>query len=79
MNNQIKQNVKKPPIINIGFIGWLRENLFSTWYNVIFTFLGIYILYLAIPPIFQWGVLDAVWSGDDRTVCEWYDENKVKY
>ena len=70
---------KKAPIVSIGIIGWLRENLFSTWYNTIFTILGIYILYLAIPPFFQWAILDAVWSGEDRTVCEWYDENKIKY
>ena len=79
MNNQMNQSVKKPPVINIGVIGWLRQNLFSTWYNTILTFLGIYILYVAIPPFFQWAILDAVWTGEDRTVCEWYDENKVKY
>ena len=71
--------LRKAPIVSIGIIDWLRKNLFSTWYNTIFTILGIYILYLAIPPFFQWAILDAVWSGEDRTVCEWYDENKVKY
>ena len=25
--------------------------------------LGIYILYVAIPPFFQWAILDAVWTG----------------
>ena len=45
MQNQIMQDAKKPPVINIGVIGWLRKNLFSTWYNVIFSFLGIYIIY----------------------------------
>ena len=79
MNNQMNQSVKKPPVINIGVIGWLRQNLFSTWYNTILTFLGLYILYVSIPPFFQWAILDAVWSGEDRTVCEWYDENNVKY
>ena len=34
MNNQINiRSLKKPPVINIGVIGWLRKNLFSTWYN----------------------------------------------
>ena len=73
------EQLKKPPVVTIGLIAWLRENLFSTWYNTVFTILGIYILYLAIPPFFQWAILDAVWSGEDRTVCEWYDENKIKY
>ena len=57
----------------------LRVIYFLTWYNSLFTLLGIYILYSIIPPIVQWGIIDAVWSGEDRTVCEWYDENKVKY
>ena len=26
MNNQIKQDVKKPPVISIGLIGWLTKN-----------------------------------------------------
>ena len=76
MNNQ---RVKKPPIIKIGIIEWIKQNLFSTWYNSFFTILGIYILYVTLPPFFQWAILDAVWTGDDRLVCEWYDENKIKH
>ena len=53
MQNQIMQDAKKPPVITIGVIGWLRKNLFSTWYNVILTSLGIYIIYVAIPPFFK--------------------------
>ena len=53
MNNQMNQSLKKPPVINIGVIGWLRQNLFSTWYNTILTFLGIYILYVTIPPFYN--------------------------
>ena len=70
---------RKAPIVSIGIIDWLRKNLFSTWYNSIFTVLGIYIIYLSIPPFFQWAILDAIWNGEDRTVCEWYDDDKVKY
>ena len=49
------EQLKKPPVVSIGFIGWLRENLFSTWYNTIFTILGIYILYLANSSFFSMG------------------------
>ena len=79
MENKLIIEKRKPPIASIGTIGWIKDNLFSTWYNSLFTLLGIYILYSIIPPIVQWGIIDAVWSGEDRTVCEWYDENKVKY
>ncbi len=75
----IEQKSKKPPIIKIGIIGWIKGNLFSTWYNSLFTLLGLYIFYLAIPPFFQWAIIDAVWIGDDRFVCEWYNEDKVKF
>ena len=75
----IEQQSTKPPIIKIGIIGWIKGNLFSTWYNSLFTLLGLYIFYLAIPPFFQWAIIDAVWTGDDRFVCEWYNEDKVKF
>ena len=74
-----RENLRKAPVVSVGFIGWIKNNLFSTWYNTLFTILGLYILYLAVPPFFQWAILDAVWSGEDRTVCEWYDEDKVKH
>ena len=41
MNNQTMSEIKKPPIVNIGVIGLLRKNLFSTWYNTIFTIIGL--------------------------------------
>ena len=28
------EQLKKPPVVTIGLIAWLRENLFSTWYNL---------------------------------------------
>ena len=74
-----RENLRKPPVVSIGILSWIRINLFSTWYNTLFSILGIYILYLTVPPLFQWAILDAVWTGEDRTACEWYDEDKVKY
>ena len=40
------EQIKKPPVISIGFIGWVKRNLFSTWYNTIFTILGIIFLFI---------------------------------
>lgn len=42
---------------------WLRENLFSTWYNTLLTVLVIWFLWVAFSGLFQWAVRDAVWSG----------------
>ena len=40
-----------PPITNVGVIGWLRSNLFSSWPNTVLTFAAIYLLYLTLPSL----------------------------
>lgn len=52
-----------PPASTIGVIGWLRENLFSSVSNSILTILGILLLAWTVPPILNWSLFDAVWSG----------------
>ena len=61
---------KPPPPTTVGVVGWLRANLFSSWGNTLFTFLGLYALLQLIPPAFQWLFWDASWTGTDRSVCE---------
>jgi general L-amino acid transport system permease protein len=57
------------PRSEVGVIGWLRANLFSSTTNTVFTLLAIAFLIWSVPPILNWTVFDAVWSGDDRTAC----------
>lgn len=52
-----------PPASTVGILGWLRTNLFSGPFNSILTILGIGLLLWSIPPILNWTVFDAVWSG----------------
>ncbi|MBX7146477.1 MAG: amino acid ABC transporter permease [Alphaproteobacteria bacterium] len=50
---------------------WLRTNLFSSFFNTILTFLALYLLYLIIPPLFNWLFLDANWhEGTSRADCQ---------
>ncbi len=58
-----------PAVTTVGIIGWLRGNLFSSWTNTGLTFLAIYLLYVAIPPVIQWAFIDADWTGDTREAC----------
>lgn len=58
-----------PPRNSIGAIGWLRRNLFSSPLNIALTLLAIGLLYLIIPPVLRWTVIDASWSGDNREAC----------
>jgi general L-amino acid transport system permease protein len=58
-----------PPVATVGAIGWLRKNLFSTWYDSAFTFGALYLVYLLVPPVVDWAFIDADWSGSTRDDC----------
>jgi len=60
---------REAPILERGAIAWVRHNLLSSPFNVFFTALGIYILYLVIPPFVHWAVLDANFSGTSKADC----------
>jgi general L-amino acid transport system permease protein len=51
-----------PPVTLVSPVGWLRQNLFSTWYNALLTVLvGAVLVVLAIQ-IVQWTVTEARWG-----------------
>ncbi len=58
-----------PPVSETGVIGWLKHNLFSTWYNSLGTIFILYLLYLALPPLVDWTLLSAVWGGNSNQEC----------
>ncbi len=58
-----------PPSGEIGVVGWMKKNLFSSTSNTILTLIGMYLLYLVVPGTLSWGVFDAVWSGENRLAC----------
>ena len=62
--SNLNDNIK-PPVVQIGIVGWLRNNLFSNWYNSLFTVLAVAFLSWFFPPIFQWIFVDAIWSHFD--------------
>lgn len=52
----------KPPVTVVGPWAWLRKNLFSTWYNVLLTLLGLWLLYLLLVPAIEWATTEARWG-----------------
>ena len=64
-----EEPVHAAPISEVGVVGWLRANLFSSTTNTILTLLGIGFIVWIVPPIFRWAFLDAVWEGDSREAC----------
>jgi len=51
----------KPPVTQVGIIGWIRTNLFKGWFNSILTLITVYILWVAIPPLIRWAFIDSLW------------------
>src|SRR5215468_3448280 len=58
-----------PPRATTGTIGWLRKNLFNSWVNMLLTLLGLYLVWLIVPPLIKFLLIDAVWDGAGRDDC----------
>ncbi|KTC38481.1 amino acid ABC transporter permease [Pseudomonas sp. ABAC21] len=58
-----------PPNKVFGPMAWMRANLFSSWLNTLLTLLAFYLIYLVVPPILNWAILDANWVGTTRADC----------
>lgn len=52
----------KPPQLTLGPLAWLRKNLFSTWYNILLTFFGLWLVYAIFKPALQWATTEARWG-----------------
>lgn len=58
-----------PPSTSVGAVAWLRSNLFSNGFNILLTLLAAYLVWLIVPPVLNWALLDANWSGSTRADC----------
>ncbi len=57
------------PLTEVGFVGWMRKNLFSSVTNTILTLIGFYLAYLAIYVFFNFTIFSANWVGDSGVAC----------
>ena len=59
----------RPAPLNMkGPIKWMKENLFSSILSSIITILSFYFLYVVVPPLVDWMILDATWSGTKEEI-----------
>lgn len=58
-----------PPIGTSGPIKWVRDNLFSSPFNIALTLLSIFFLYKILPGVIAWTFTDATWVAEDRNEC----------
>jgi general L-amino acid transport system permease protein len=53
--------IMKPPVTEVGMIGWMKANLFNGWFNSILTLVVLYLLWLSVPPLINWALIDSYW------------------
>jgi general L-amino acid transport system permease protein len=58
-----------PPLTSVGWLGWVRANLFGSAVSTVLTLLIILLLVVIVPPAIDFLFVDAVWSGLDREAC----------
>lgn len=52
----------KPPVVDIGVIGWIKSNLFNGWFNSVLTVVTLFFLWKTVPSFFRWAIIDSVWN-----------------
>jgi len=65
-----KRAYLKPPVTEVGVLGWLRSNLFNTWYNSLLTIFVIALLAWLLPPLIRWGFIDSLWNSSAEACRE---------
>ncbi|WP_428023709.1 amino acid ABC transporter permease [Arcobacter sp.] len=59
---------KPAPLSTKGPIHWIRENLFPSPLSSILTLISLYFLYLVLPPLLNWMIFDATWTGTKEEI-----------
>ena len=58
-----------PPRALSGALGWARDNLFSSPFNIALTVACALLVAWVVPPLAKFLVIDAVWDGASRVDC----------
>lgn len=56
--------------MNNKFFSNIREKFFSSPVDAFLTISILYLIYLTIPPLINWALIDATFFGDNKKVCE---------
>lgn len=58
-----------PPPNTVGVIGWLRKNLFGGVGDTLMTLVSVYLIYLILEFIVEYGFVNAIWSAETYREC----------
>ncbi|MFO6465411.1 amino acid ABC transporter permease [Jannaschia sp. KMU-145] len=57
-----------PPVAETGIVKWVRENLFSGWFNTVMTILGLLVVWYLLSGLIPW-IVNGTWTGEDIRDC----------
>ncbi len=57
-----------PPASEVGLLGWVKHNLFSSWFNSILTLVSLYAIYYVLAGVLPW-IFQSVWNADSLNEC----------
>ena len=60
---------KSAPAATTGVVGWVRHNLFSSRSNIALTIISLLLVFWIVPPLIEFMLTHAVWTGTDREAC----------
>ncbi|MGE0698966.1 MAG: amino acid ABC transporter permease [Hyphomicrobiaceae bacterium] len=60
----------RPPRSEVGVVGWMMRNLFSSWSSTVLTLVGLWLVWRLVAAVLDWAVFTAVFTGADGTVCQ---------
>ena len=61
MEQAVQVKELRPPITQIGVIGWVKNNLFNGVFNSILTIVTLFLLWKVVPPFLRWALIDSAW------------------
>ena len=53
---------EKPPATEVGVLGWLKKNLFNTWYDALLTIGSLAFTYWVLRGVIEWAISKATFS-----------------
>ncbi|MFG1286279.1 amino acid ABC transporter permease [Xanthobacter versatilis] len=57
------------PVATRGPVLWVRKHLVGSVPQVLLTLFGIWLVYVTVPPMIKFFLIDAVWTGANREAC----------
>jgi general L-amino acid transport system permease protein len=69
MTSTTATDTMRPPRSEVGLVGWLRKNLFSSPTNTLLTVIGAWIIWKVISATVSWALLGATFEGSDGAAC----------